>query len=173
MITCFSAQLVLWQSIAEVFPDKMDCFLNIFIFTSKVTQHSLLMLNPELCLASSISSHQFLHEIIDIIFTRVQTPLAVWSCKSHLQHLYHPRRMMTCDQAVCSSSDRVCPLFPAWAPQNLGVNWHVCSAGSQGTRTPVRNIKPTTWQHSLFIDNFGFNCTVAWMVQDRELSSST
>lgn len=52
--------------------------------------------------------------------------------KSHLWHLYHPHREMTCGQAVRSSSGSVCPPLHAWLPQSLGVNYPVCCPGIRG-----------------------------------------
>lgn len=73
MITCFSAQLVPWQSVRAIFPDKNGVLSNIFIFAPEVIDR-MLMFNLELCLVSGISSHQIFHESIDIILPELELP---------------------------------------------------------------------------------------------------
>lgn len=170
MITCFSAQLVLWQSVRAIFPDKMEfSLIYLFLHLRWQVEDSLLMFNLELCLVSVIFSHQFLHEIIDAVLPELEVPYLT----GHIYSLFTIQRTKACGKAVCSNSDRVCSLLLAWVSQSLGVIYCVCSSHSQEMKALVTKTVPTTWQYTVFIDVFGFNSMAAWMVGEREFSIST
>lgn len=78
------------------------------------------MFNLELCLVFSISSNQFLHEIIDIVLPEFKFPYFMILEVTSTDYVPSTQDKGLC-QAVCSNSDRVCPLLLAWVSQSLGV----------------------------------------------------
>lgn len=112
------------DSAANCHFSRQICFLS-SIFKFEVIHHSLPMQSLQFSFTQSTSCHQVLQFLPSLKFS-----LSFY--KSHLWHLYHPHREMTCGQAVCSSSGSVCPPLHAWLPQSLGVNYPVCCPGIRG-----------------------------------------